>query len=116
MICNVCKQPLVINLYPDFSSSGMWCDFCGVNFADPKISFPHIPSKLIDFIQDWVNLWDSACHTEHGIINDKSYEDDFRNMGKTLETLLEEYQPCIFIEKSIKIVRPADFYQDKNES
>jgi len=116
MKCDICEKELVINLYPDFSSSGMWCNNCGVNFANPKTEFPHVPSELIDLIANWVSLWEDASYTQHGTINDKSYEDDLRNMGKTLAVLLEEHQPCVFIEKNIKIDRPADFYRDKNES
>jgi len=45
-------------LYPDYSSCGMWCGNCGIEYGNPSSYFTQLPSELIQRVNDWVLFWD----------------------------------------------------------
>ncbi len=98
-----------ILLFPDFSSTGMWCE-CGIAFGDPEEEFPHIPAGLISLIGIWNYYWDATCsskwkHEDEKLIN--YIQEDINEAGKELEKILMTYHPCKFIEENAKIIKPS---------
>jgi hypothetical protein len=108
-VCHVCKKELVIEIYPDYASSAMWCKQCGVNFANPKKEFRKIPIGLIYLIQIWNDYWDNTCSN---IEKDSFYLDkiqqEFNCAGYFLAEKLSQYYPCEFDEEKSKIYSLKD--------
>lgn len=104
-ICHVCKKELVIQLYPDFASSAMWCKKCGINFANPKNTFKKIPEGLILLVQIWNDYWDYVCSN---IGKDSIYFEQLQNTidsaGYFLATEIGQYYPCEFEQEKSEIL------------
>jgi len=102
--CSVCKKELVIELYPDFASSGMWCKRCGINFANPKKSFKEIPTGLINLVEIWNDYWDDVSSN---IKKDSLFFEQIQNIinsaGYYLANEINQYYPCEFNEEKSKI-------------
>lgn len=88
--CNHRDQIIII--FPDYSSSGMWCNNCGCGIANPKEFYPEIPSQLIDLIELWNEFWDFAsCYD----VNKEHYQQLINRTGKTLAEKISKYHKCI---------------------
>jgi hypothetical protein len=96
MKCKLCKENLVLELYPDYGSSGIWCKNCGLNFANPKNNFPMIQNEIIDLVEGWNLLWDLA--QDDPALNRDEFSILFVNMGKCLSNFVNMYYPCEFNE------------------
>ena len=94
-ICPVCKKNTQIALYPDHSSSGMWCNNCGVGFGDPIESFPEIPKDLVYAIDGWNSYWSFYYTYRKDLYGFKYFKQNFIAMGKILAKELEKYYPCV---------------------
>lgn len=98
-----------IYLYPDFSSTGMWCE-CGISFGNPKKDFPDIPEGVFDLVQLWNNYWEETSFIDHhsyfdGITPEmvEYHERKIMAMGKYLCKIISEYMSCIFVEDNARI-------------
>ena len=97
-----------IHLYPDFSSTGVWCE-CGVSFGDPVENFPHIPRGIFDLVQIWNDYWDDCCFLDSywdGIAEEKEVarrQEAINEMGKELSKIIYRYHECLFLENNSKI-------------
>ena len=98
-----------IHLYPDFSSTGVWCE-CGISFGDPKEDFPSIPEGVFELVQLWNNYWDDVCFRDHPSYSDgvsdkvvKRHQDRINIMGRELSKIISKYHPCLFVENNAKI-------------
>jgi len=102
--CHVCKKELVIELYPDFASSGMWCKRCGVNFSNPKKDFEKIPVGLINLVEIWNDYWDDVSSTvAKNSIFLEQIQDRINSAGYFLANEISQYYPCEFNEEKSKI-------------
>jgi hypothetical protein len=92
-VCEVCGKEIKLKLFPELSSSGLWCNHCGVNYANPCKSFPDLPIGLVSLIEGWNYLWDDG-YTHHYI---KGYFKDLLiNIGMELSFQLSTYYPNVF--------------------
>ena len=81
-------------LFPDYSSSGLWCAVCGVGFGDPSKDFPSLPRGLIDAVEVWNDCWD---HWSSYGVGDKAYVQSLINSsGQYLADLVNAHYPCVF--------------------
>jgi hypothetical protein len=103
MICSSCKDEIVLKIFPDYSSSGIWCAHCGVNHGDPSISLPLLPKGLVDLIDGWNLLWEMAM--EDKSLNMDYFEKRFKSMGNELARQVSKYYSCYYPEDN-----PPVFY------
>jgi hypothetical protein len=89
----VCGNEVKLKLFPEFSSSGLWCYHCGVNYADPCESFPDIPKGLASLIEGWTWLWDVLDNDN--FISGYSKE-LLTYMGMELSGQLNNFYPNVF--------------------
>jgi hypothetical protein len=97
MTCSKCNNAIYIELMPDYASSGFWCKYCGMSFADPKNDLPYLSSGIIDLVEGWNLLWELGTGTSIEL-NKPNFEILFRKMGKKLEGLVGLNYLCIFDE------------------
>lgn len=97
-----CKSHKGFKLMADYSSSGLWCQACGVGFMNPKDEFPDLPPGLIDLIEAWNMYWDYFA-SEKSKYNYEFHRDVYLSAGKYLANLMNLYYPCSF-----KHVEPPD--------
>lgn len=98
-----------ILLFPDFSSTGVWCE-CGCGFGNPLINFFHIPEGVMELIQLWNDYWQDSCFLDSywdGVPTTEEVE--FRQarvnkMGRELSKIVSRYHPCVFMEERSKII------------
>ena len=59
--CPVCKNKVVIELLPDYSSSALFCTNpkCGCEISDPRTSLPKLGEETISLIEIWNQYWDN---------------------------------------------------------
>jgi hypothetical protein len=97
--CSVCDKDVLINLVPDYASTGFWCGCCGVSYGQPGKDFPLIPDALITLVYGWNWLWESAVWASATSgINKEYFTEVFRKMGKELARQVNEFYPCVFDE------------------
>jgi len=102
--CHVCKKELVIELYPDFASSGMWCKQCGINFANPKKDFKEIPLGLIYLVEIWNDYWDDvSSNIRKDSLFLEQIQEGINVAGYYLANAISQYYPCEFAEEKSKI-------------
>lgn len=53
-------------IFPDYSSTGVWCDQCGIGFVRPGETFPSVPSGLFDIADVWNAYWDRVSSSGVG--------------------------------------------------
>jgi transcription elongation factor Elf1 len=108
-ICPICHKQTRLTLYPDWCSSGVWCNSCGINFSRPKNDFPKLPVDLVNAIICWNNYWelyyDYNAEFYNGAyhINDKAdgykwFQKNFLSLGKILAEEVNKYYECILKE------------------
>ena len=90
--CEVCKKETVLELMPDYSSSGIWCNNCGVNYANPKESLSLLPDWLIRFIQGWNDIWELSVQKE---VNPLKFTTPIDQIGRQLLEYINKYYECI---------------------
>jgi hypothetical protein len=102
--CPFCKKELVIELFPDFSSSGMWCKACGINFSNPKKTFKKVPLGLIDLVIIWNDYWDNTVsNIGKDSIFFEQLQTKFNSAGYFLAEKIGQYYPCEFSEEKSEI-------------
>ena len=102
--CNVCKKELVIELYPDFASSGMWCKHCGVNFSNPNINFKKIPVALVYLVEIWNDYWDDiSSNIDTDSVYFEQIQERINAAGYYLAGEIGQYYHCEFDEEKSKI-------------
>jgi hypothetical protein len=94
----LCNKEIIIELKPDFDSSGLWCVFCGINFANPKNQFPNIPDELLNLIEGWNWFWELAVDNDEPI-NKEHFKEVFRKMGIELAFQVNKFYACLFDEE-----------------
>lgn len=104
MKCDVCKNEIVLKLFPDYTSSGIWCAHCGVCHSDPSLSLPLLPKALVNMIDGWNWMWEMAMDAENKI-NKEHFEEVFKKMGEELARQVSEYYVCYYPEDN-----PPVFY------
>lgn len=99
-----------IILYPDFSSSGVWCE-CGAGFGDPIKKFTHVPEGVFELVQLWNNYWDDVSFKDHpsylnGVNPDAIDYHQYRinKMGRELSKIISRYHPCSFDEENSMVL------------
>lgn len=99
-----------IKLFPDFSSSGVWCE-CGCSFGDPVEEFPYIPEGIFELVQLWNNYWDDVCFKDHPSyldgVTEKAisfHQSRINKMGQELSKIISKYHPCVFEEERSRIL------------
>ena len=97
--CRICGKEIKLKLMPGVESSGLWCNHCGVNYANPHNSFPDIPEGLISLKQGWNWLWEMG-NQSYVITN--YFEAILASMGTELSFQLSKYYPNIFSSDWIK--------------
>ena len=99
-----CKIHKSIRLNPDFTSSGMECNDCGIVFGQPKLGFPLLPDGVISLVQIWNDYWEYASDNTDLLDDGKEYvEKDLLQAGEALVTIVSEYYPCCGNEKNWKL-------------
>jgi hypothetical protein len=98
-VCPVCGKEVRLKLFPELSSSGLWCKHCGVNYGDPCETFPDLPRGLVSLIEGWNYLWDIG-NTNHYIKG--YYKDMLAYIGMELSLQLYAYYPNIFSSEWIE--------------
>ena len=98
-ICKEHKSNCPVMIFPDYSSSAIWCAKCGISFCNPKYSHPAIPDDIISLLEGWNMLWDLASH--HKGLNHDRMAERIKENGKTLAKLVNEYVPCILSEERL---------------
>ncbi len=96
--CSSCKHELRVRLMPDFCSSGIWCENCGVNLSPNEIG---LPNDLIERLDAWVLAWDNEVGD--GYVAEAGW--NARSIPLALE--LKKYVYCSLVimeEKPHKIV------------
>jgi hypothetical protein len=95
---------------PDFSSSGLWRECCGVEFSNPKEELCWLPDGLVSAIELWVSYWDMACIiTDVSSILQKNYTKEmFIKTGRFLQGEISKYYDCILSDN-------LEFYFYKDE-
>ena len=96
MKCPVCEKELTLALQPEYSSSGVWCFECGVNFSNPKDSFLHIPPLLFEMVERWNMLWETLCDGRKTINNKNLWIRVLTDMGEELQKEISAYEKCDF--------------------
>jgi uncharacterized protein (DUF983 family) len=100
--CPRCKKEVSLKMYPDYSSSGLWCAECGLNFADIK----EIPPYLKHAINGWIIFYDYlSSDKSHHFINYQSFPISalewsatyFNAMGNVLCDLVNSYIECEYV-------------------
>lgn len=102
-----------ILLFPDFSSTGIWCE-CGCSIGNPVEFYMHVPEGLFELVQLWNNYWDSSCYRDtywwSGGDPEKEEIEYCQNriniMGQELSKNISRYHPCVFMEDRSKIFFP----------
>lgn len=107
MNCNHKNKTIMI--YPDFSSSGVWCE-CGTSFGNPKSKFSHVPEGIFELVQLWNDYWEEVSFNDHSSYLDgvtleviKYHENRLVSMGKELYKIISKYNSCIFVEDNVRI-------------
>lgn len=106
--CNHTNKKIL--LFPDFSSTGVWCE-CGCSIGNPKEFYPNISEGLFDMIQLWNDYWDDVCFVDHPSYIDgvtpeilKYHQDKIDSIGEELADIIsEKYQACSFLKERSKI-------------
>ena len=94
-ICTNCKNPIALRLQPEFSSSGIWCDYCGIEYGNPKELFPDLSDELIASIEGWNWLWE-FCYKNQKINQENAYN-IITKMGDLLLDQIRKYYNCKLI-------------------
>ena len=100
MICPVCHHKTKLLLCPEFSSSGLWCQRCSVNFGNPRESLEKLPYDLINAIEGWNYFWE-LYYDRYDEPTGESYgyfKRVFISLGKILNTEINKYYECDFYE------------------
>lgn len=92
--CSVCGCDLMIEIFPDYASSGMWCATCGVSYGDPKASLKMIPPELSDMVDGWNLMWEMAMEDKN--LNKENFIRIFNVMGNELARQINEYVQCFY--------------------
>jgi len=93
-ICDNCKKTISLCLYPDYCSSGIWCKHCGVNYADPILTFSDLPQNLVEDIQEWNDF----CMSD----NRNEIVDRFLiSIGHILADWMSQYYKCECIDARV---------------
>lgn len=106
--CNHKNKKII--LYPDFSSSGVWCE-CGIGFGDPIKVFTHVPEGVFELVRLWNNYWDDVSFSDHPSYLDGVTEDvvgyhqhRINKMGQELSKIISKYHPCSFDKENSMIL------------
>jgi hypothetical protein len=97
MICPICHHKTKLLLCPEYSSSGIWCQECGLSFGNPKESFEKLPEDLIKAIEGWNFYWELYNNTyiEPTAESYKYFIKTFVPLGKLLSEEVNKYYECI---------------------
>jgi len=90
-----CQSHNGLMLMAEYSSSALWCQKCGINFANPHEEFPNLPKGLVDLIEAWNGYWDYFA-SEKSKYNYEYHHDIYISAGKYLTNLINLYYPCVF--------------------
>ncbi len=90
-----CQKEIAIRLMPDYSSSGLWCFYCGCGTGQPKFSYPELPIGLIQTIEMWNSLWEYRSDGTVHYVKDY-FKDMFVESGRYLCEQINQYYPCYF--------------------
>ena len=94
--CPCCDKKVKMKMFGDYSSSGLWCSECGVNFA----GFDGFPLELEHDIEMWVFIWevldDDKRHRTEYMVN-------FLNVvGREICERINKYFECEYIEEDFQ--------------
>jgi hypothetical protein len=107
--CTVCDKDTPIVLFPDYSSSNLWCLNCGVECTNPNECLPDLPNGLVHLIDLWGLLWDMASEASKKQINKEYFGNLIIESGREINKQINEYYVCIFDEDRSKLDDPPCF-------
>lgn len=95
--CVSCKKEVKLKMFGDYSSSGLWCSECGVNFAGIEYELP-------SYIKNYLNMW---CLMWEVLDADKKYRTEYcrkllNNTGEQLCAMINEYFECEYLEENFQ--------------
>jgi hypothetical protein len=98
--CPVCKNKVVIELLPDYSSSALFCTNpkCGCEISDPRNSLPKLSEETISLIEIWNQFWDNQM--TNASMDTDEFRRIFENVGSHLAEEISKKYECKFVENN----------------
>jgi hypothetical protein len=94
--CLACEKKIVIDLFPDFSSSALWCSNpgCGCEISDPVKSLSKLPKRTLALIEMWNGFWDMQMTNSQ--YNHEYFKILFDDVGSYLAQEINKEYECKF--------------------
>jgi hypothetical protein len=96
--CPCCEENVGLFLEPDYSSSGIWCNNCGAELANPESDLIIVPLGVLALLKIWNALWElQVCAEKENRIEENNFKNLFIESGIYLASQINNFYDCKFI-------------------